>query len=218
MRKLWLLLIPVLAAGILAIPIASAHTKKRTVVGVRTRAVGKPGLRVGTLLTAPAKGPKGQKILKYQWELCNVKGAKCSKIKGATKRRYRVVTADLRHTLRVAMLVPAGGGQVTVTSGPTLVVVLPLPVNTVLPVITGCGGTAGASCVTNTPTVGETLSTSNGTWTNALSFTYQWNDCNASGASCVPISGATAATYTIQDSDAGDTLDVTVTAYNYVGG
>jgi len=71
------------------------------------------------------------------------------------------------------------------------------PSNTVLPAITG------------TPTEGETLTASTGTWTNTPdAYAYQWN---RSGAS---ISGATASTYALTADDVGSTITVTVTATN----
>lgn len=66
------------------------------------------------------------------------------------------------------------------------------------------------------PTVGEVLTTTNGTWTGSpTSFAYQWQHCAASA--CTNITGATSSTYTIQSSDVGDTIDVIVTASNAGG-
>lgn len=75
------------------------------------------------------------------------------------------------------------------------------PVNTVAPVVTG------------TATFGQTLSTTNGTWTGAPSptFTYQWQ---RSGTN---ISGATASTYTLVQADVGSTIRCVVTATNSGG-
>ena len=80
------------------------------------------------------------------------------------------------------------------------------PVNTAPPTITG------------TPTVGQTLTAHEGTWSNSpTSFTYQWLRCNTSGGSCVSISNATAKTYTLVGADAGHTMRVDVTAKNADG-
>lgn len=76
------------------------------------------------------------------------------------------------------------------------------PVNTVAPVVTG------------TATVGQTLTTTNGTWTAApaiTGFTYQWQR----GAS--NIGGATSSTYVLQTADIGNTVRCVVTATNPVG-
>ena len=81
-----------------------------------------------------------------------------------------------------------------------------VPLNTGLPVISG------------TPQGGRTLSTSNGTWTGApTSYTYQWEDCNSAGASCVSIAGATASEYTLTEADLGQTIRVAVVAHNASG-
>jgi len=77
----------------------------------------------------------------------------------------------------------------------------------------------------NSPTVsgsaqeGQTLSSSNGTWTGTtpFAFSYQWSRCDASGKSCNAISGANDNTYTVQKSDIGATLIITVTASNSDG-
>ena len=76
-----------------------------------------------------------------------------------------------------------------------------LPVNTVAPVVSG------------TATVGQTLSTTNGTWTGAPAptFTYQWQ------RNTTNIGGATSSTYVLVSADAGNTVRCVVTATNAVG-
>jgi hypothetical protein len=75
------------------------------------------------------------------------------------------------------------------------------PVNTALPTITG------------TPTEGQILTGADGTWTNTPSgFTRSWQKCDAAGANCVAIPGATASTYTVTATDVGSTLRFSVAA------
>jgi hypothetical protein len=80
------------------------------------------------------------------------------------------------------------------------------PQNTIPPTITG------------TAAQGQTLQAATGTWSNTpTSFTYQWQRCNATGASCLPITGATSSTYTVAAADSSATIRVAVTARNSVG-
>jgi streptogramin lyase len=61
--------------------------------------------------------------------------------------------------------------------------------------------------------VAETATT--GSWTNSpTSYAYQWERCNASGAECSNISGATSASYKPVEADVEHTLVVKVTATN----
>jgi hypothetical protein len=65
---------------------------------------------------------------------------------------------------------------------------------------------------------GSTLTADNGTWSNSpASFTYQWQRCNADGASCANVSGATAKTYTLVAADVDHRMRVVVTATNADG-
>jgi len=74
------------------------------------------------------------------------------------------------------------------------------PANSVAPAITG------------TALVGQTLTASNGTWSNTpTGYTYQWNRGG------VAISGATSNTYLLDAADGGQTITVTVTAANAFG-
>ena len=66
--------------------------------------------------------------------------------------------------------------------------------------------------------IGETLTAMPGTWSDATAkLTYQWQRCDASGASCTDIVGATSKTYRPADADAGSTIRVEVTATNRFG-
>jgi len=81
-----------------------------------------------------------------------------------------------------------------------------VPVNTALPAISG------------TPTEGQALTASNGTWSNApTSYAYQWLRCKSNGKSCVSVANGTQTTYTLVGADAGHTMRVRVTAINADG-
>jgi PKD repeat protein len=55
-----------------------------------------------------------------------------------------------------------------------------------------------------------------GTWTGTapITFSYQWQRCDAAGGSCADVDGATARSYALTPSDVGSTLRVVVTATN----
>jgi hypothetical protein len=76
-----------------------------------------------------------------------------------------------------------------------------------------------APSIAGSPQEGQTLSANPGTWSGSepLSYAYQWRRCDAAGANCNDIAGATAASYIVAAADVGATLRVAVTASN-VGG
>jgi len=77
-----------------------------------------------------------------------------------------------------------------------------------------------APAVTGTTTVGQTLTTSNGTWSsgsNISLYGYAWGRCDTSGNNCVAIGGANASTYKLTTDDQGHTLRSYVTATNSAG-
>ncbi len=134
----------------------------------------------------------------YQWN-SSAGGA----IKGATAAAYVPVTADVGNTLTITVIATnAGGSGAPATSAATSAVVAAgsVPVNSVLPTISG------------TPQTGQTLTATNGTWTNSpTSFTFQWKRAGT------PIGGATASTYVPVAADVGNTLTVSVIATNSGG-
>ena len=79
------------------------------------------------------------------------------------------------------------------------------PVSTLPPTITG------------TPVQGQTLTTSTGTFSMTPTYTYAWQRCDAAGAACADIVGATTPTYVVTPEDVAATLRVTVTATNRFG-
>ena len=64
---------------------------------------------------------------------------------------------------------------------------------------------------------GQTLTASTGTFNPVATFTYAWQRCDAAGAACADIVGATAPTYLVATEDVATTLRVTVTATNRFG-
>lgn len=74
--------------------------------------------------------------------------------------------------------------------------------------------------VVGTVKVGNVLTAVPGSWSGGkpVSFTYQWQQCDAAGGSCTPVAGATGDTYKTSANDAGHALVVTVTAQDTSGG
>jgi hypothetical protein len=65
---------------------------------------------------------------------------------------------------------------------------------------------------------GQTLTGSHGDWANSpTAYRYQWDQCDRSGKSCAPISGATAQSYELTAADVGHTIRVQEAAGNAVG-
>lgn len=80
------------------------------------------------------------------------------------------------------------------------------PFNTVLPSIGG------------TPSVNVKLAAAPGSWQPAPSaYAYQWQRCDATGATCANIGGATGKTYVVRETDSSSSLRVAVTASNSGG-
>jgi hypothetical protein len=72
--------------------------------------------------------------------------------------------------------------------------------------------------LSGTAAIGQTLSTDGGTWSNSPNLlTYDWQLCDANGANCVDIPGATGATYAVTTGESGHTVRVLVSADNGAG-
>jgi len=98
----------------------------------------------------------------------------------------------------------AGRLYVAETDNPTIDLLVPPVVAEISPPV-----------ISGTPDVGDTLTTTTGTWSNdPIIYAYQWEDCNSSGSDCTTITGATSSTYVVTSADAGHTIRVVVTAEN----
>jgi len=67
--------------------------------------------------------------------------------------------------------------------------------------------------ITGTAQVGGILESTRGTWQRARGavFSYQWRVCDAVGATCADVTGATDGIYPVRPTDVGRTVRVTVT-------
>jgi hypothetical protein len=73
--------------------------------------------------------------------------------------------------------------------------------------------------ISGTARDGDTLTAEEGTWTGdePMTFTYQWQRCDANGVNCADLAGLTGRTYDVQTSDVGNRIRVRVTARNTTG-
>jgi hypothetical protein len=72
--------------------------------------------------------------------------------------------------------------------------------------------------VTGTAQQGQTLTATPGTWSAAdATVGYQWQRCDAAGANCAAVPGATTSTYAVTAADVGTTLRAVVTATTRFG-
>jgi peptidoglycan/xylan/chitin deacetylase (PgdA/CDA1 family) len=139
----------------------------------------------------------------YQWQRCNTNGKGCVVVSGATVQTYPLTGGDIGFTIRVVVTASNGGGSRSATAAQTALVTAIAPTSTTLPVISG------------TPQVGQTLSTTDGTWSGSTAnYSYQWRSCSPA---CANIAGATGSTYLLSSNELGKTIVVVVIATNAAG-
>jgi hypothetical protein len=164
---------------------------------------------VGSTLTAVKGTWSGTTPITYTyaWQRCNSSGSACAAISGATAATYVVTNTDVGHPLRVGVTATNPGGTAQATSAATDSVVAGVPVDTVAPALSG------------TAKEGQTLTSTAGTWTGSapITFALQWWRCDATGANCSTIPGATSASYVLTVADVGHALKMRVSATNSAG-
>jgi hypothetical protein len=145
----------------------------------------------------------------YQWSRCDQNGQNCTAFGSpSASNTYAVQQSDLGSTFTVTVTGTNALGSAQATSTATG------------PVSAAPQAGSPGPAVSGTPAPGQTLTASAGTWTGypPPSFTYQWNRCDQNGQNCTPFGTASPTnTYTLQQSDAGSTFTVTVTATNSIG-
>jgi hypothetical protein len=164
----------------------------------------------------------------YQWVRCGADGgagdgSNCTFISGATTSTYVLSSSDVGSRMRIRVTASNSLGVETVASNATATVSgistpsIPPPPPPTAPANTRVPSVIG------TPSVGQTLFVSLGTWTGtSLTYAYQWLRCGADGgstggANCPTITGATSSSYVPTTGDVGRRLRVQVTARNTLG-
>ena len=163
----------------------------------------------GNTLTADTGGFSGTGPLTYdyQWQRCEADGTNCADIPGATDPTYDLVSADVGGAIVVVVTATNAADSATAASAATGEVLALAPANVSAPTISG------------DPLDGHTLTADPGTWsgTDPITYTYQWQRCDADGANCVDILAADDPTYTLTPGDIGHVITVVVTASNAGG-
>src|SRR4051794_5311207 len=157
------------------------------------------GLKAESAGWRPAAGAP-----RYGWLRCNVNGRACTAIAGATSASYSLTAGDVGHVVLAAVTI---GRQTVLSLSAGVVRTTPGPFATARPTIAG------------TLQEGSRLTAGAGTWSGSgtLTYAYQWYRCDASGAHCNSVHGATRATYTLVSSDVDKTVGVTVRATDSTG-
>jgi hypothetical protein len=169
-------------------------------------------LNVGQLLTSTAgtwtvlHDPLGFTPT-YQWQRCtSTATASCSNIGGATSSTYTLVALDYGNRVRVNVTA-TNADDAALQSSAISNQISQTPANTALPVVSG------------TAKVGQTLTTTNGTWTPAdAGLAIAWQRCtNTTTGSCTAIPSATSSTYDLVDADNGNYIRAKVTGTTTAG-
>ena len=144
----------------------------------------------------------------YAWRRCNSQ----TKVCGATfmapsiDPHYTLTDADVGSLMSV--VVTASNSAPATTGNPNPVSLGSFPTNTVV-----TPADTRPPAISGTPQAGDTLTESHGSWLPSSStLAYQWESCDASGASCSPIAGATGQAYKLSSADVGHTVTVEETA------
>ena len=144
-------------------------------------------LRDGQLLSVTTGSWSGSEPIGYgyQWELCGPLGEACEEIEGATGASFKLSSGDVGKTLDVVVTATNVAGSTSVATPVTGLIEGLLPVDEVLPSITGLFKEGGL------------LSVGTGRWSGSepIGYGYQWQLCNALGEACVDIEEATGSSF-----------------------
>ena len=190
------------AAAAFAMPAAAATPENVTAPVISGTAI-----QGHTLTTSNGTWSNKPTSFTYRWQRCTANGTGCTNIDNAVNKTYTLTSADVNHTVQVLVTAKNADGQATANSRPTNIVASTSgPKNVTPPSISG------------TPAVGETLTTSLGTWSGGVrTYSIQWQTCDTGAVNCTDVAGATGKTYGVRASDVGNEIRVKVTARSASG-
>ncbi len=166
-------------------------------------------LRDGGLLSvAPGTWSGTQPIsFAYQWRLCDALGQACEDLEGASGQTLQLDPSEIGKTLDVVVTATNAAGSKSLTTSATELIAGILPKATSLPSISGVLRD------------GALLSGAIGEWSGSapISYSYQWELCNAAGEACKAIGEAIGATLALSPADVGSTVRLAVKATNVAG-
>jgi hypothetical protein len=148
----------------------------------------------------------------YEWLRCDSAGANCTAL--GTTATQLLAGADVSRTIRVRVT-PKNGS----TPGPAALSEPSVPTKGVLsgPLLNMLVASPLPS-ISGTAAVGAVMTAADGSWVSLLGIgSRQWLRCDAIGASCSAINGATGVTYTPVSADRGNRLRVRVTGTGILG-
>ena len=149
----------------------------------------------------------------YQWFECrDATEEDCSAISLATNSTYTPTSTEADSPLAVVVFAINSSGTSQAAWSLATDDVAPAPATPPSTPPAATFANLSQPTIAGTAQVGQTLTASPGAWQGLPTFAYQWVVCNAAGAACAAIPGATAKTYSIASAYAGDTLRVDVTA------
>ena len=186
---------------------APANTSPPTIAGSATK---------GQTLVAGTGSWTGTAPISFafEWRRCDSAGANCTPISSATNTTYVLANADVGARIRVLVSASNAEGSGSALSEATSVVTDD----------SGAPKNVGQPAISGTPTVGQRLTGTAGTWTGTqpITFAYQWVRCGSDGgapdgSNCLNIAGATGTTYVLVSTDVGWRIRLRVTGTNSVG-
>jgi len=166
--------------------------------------------RGGLLTAAPGQWTNDPTVFSYQWEDCDATGHNCQAIAAATTGTHTLVRSDEGGDVTVVVTAGNSDGSAAATAAAVGPIAAVLPVSTTPPTI---------QTSSSVMQQGVTLTLTGQVWqgTPDTTYSYAWERCDAGGANCQAISGATATQYTLTAADVGSTVIAISTATNADG-